>query len=93
MSSIPPKNRGKSPGFTVNGNHAINDYNQNLVQGVPDLSDDLKEINPKLNNVLVFDDLMSPAIDSPVLSKLFTQGRYRNASVILLLQNMFPKGK
>ena len=26
-------------------------------------------------------------------SRLFTQGRYRNASVILLLQNMFPKGK
>ena len=36
---------------------------------------------------------MSQAIDSPVLSKLFTQGRHRNASVILLLQNMFPKGK
>ena len=25
--------------------------------------------------------------------RLFTQGRHRNASVILLLQNMFPKGK
>ena len=36
---------------------------------------------------------MSQAIDNPVLSKLFTQGRHRNASVILLLQNMFPKGK
>ena len=36
---------------------------------------------------------MSQAIDSPVLSQLFTQGRHRNASVILLLQNMFPKGK
>ena len=36
---------------------------------------------------------MSQATDSPVVSKLFTQGRHRNASVILLLQNMFPKGK
>ena len=36
---------------------------------------------------------MAGATDSPVLSKLFTQGRHRNASVILLLQNMFPKGK
>ena len=36
---------------------------------------------------------MSQATDSPVLSKLFTQGRHRNASVILLLQNMFPRGK
>ena len=62
-------------------------------QGLPDLSDDLHEINPKLNNILVFDDLMAQATDSPVLSKLFTQGRHRNASVILLLQNMFPKGK
>ena len=62
-------------------------------KGLPDLSDDLHEINPKLNNILVFNDLMAQATDSPVLSKLFTQGRHRNASVILLLQNMFPKGK
>ena len=64
-----------------------------FTQGLPELSDDLHEINPKFNNVLVFDDLMAQATDSPVLSKLFTQGRHRNASVILLLQNMFPKGK
>ena len=64
-----------------------------FTQGLPDLSEDLHEINPEYNNILVFDDLMSQAIDSPVLSKLFTQGRHRNASVILLLQNMFPKGK
>ena len=35
---------------------------------------------------------MAEATDSPVLFRLFTQGRHRNASVILLLQNMFPKG-
>ena len=64
-----------------------------FTQGLPDLSEDLSEINPEYNNILVFDDLMSQAIDSPVLSQLFTQGRHRNASVILLLQNMFPKGK
>ena len=64
-----------------------------FTQGLPELSEDLHEINPKFNNVLVFDDLMAQATDSPVLSKLFTQGRHRNASVILLLQNMFPKGK
>ena len=33
---------------------------------------------------------MAEATDSPVVSRLFTQGRHRNASVILLLQNMFP---
>ena len=57
------------------------------------MSDDLSEINPEFNNVLVFDDLISQDTESPVLSLLFTQGRHRNASVILLLRNMFPKGK
>ena len=36
---------------------------------------------------------MAEATDSPLVARLFTQGRHRNASVILLLQNMFPKGK
>jgi len=58
-----------------------------FTQGLPELSEDLHEINPKWNNILVFDDLMAQATDSPVLSKLFTQRRHRNASVILLLQN------
>ena len=44
-------------------------------------------------HVLVFDDLMAQATNSPHVSLLFTQGRRRNARVILLLQNMFPKGK
>ena len=64
-----------------------------FTQGLPALSEDLSEIIPKFNNVLLFDDLMSRVTDGPVLSKLFTQGRHRNASTILLLQNMFPKGK
>ena len=62
-----------------------------FTQGLPDLSEMI--INPKFNNVLVFDDLMSQATESPVLSKLFTKERHRNATVILLLQNMSPKGK
>ena len=62
-------------------------------RGLPKFKDDLREIDPKCNNVLIFDDLMSEAIQSPIVSRLFTQGRHRNASVILLLQNMFPKGK
>ena len=36
---------------------------------------------------------MAEATDSPVVSRLFTQSRHRNASAILLLQNMFPKWK
>ena len=62
-------------------------------KGVPKLSEDLYEINARYNNIIILDDLMAKATDSPVVSRLFTQGRHRNASVILLLQNMFPKGK
>lgn len=43
-----------------------------FTQGLPKLSGDLREINPKFNNILVFDDLMSQATESPVMSKLFT---------------------
>ena len=35
------------------------------------------------NNIIILDDLMAEATDSPVVSRLFTQGRHRNASVIL----------
>ena len=62
-------------------------------RGVPELCEDLCEINARYNNIITLDDLMAEAADSPVVSRLFTQGRHRNASVILLLQNMFPKGK
>ena len=62
-------------------------------RGVPELSENLSEINARYNNIIILDDLMAEATDSPVVSRLFTQGRHRNASVILLLQNMFPKGK
>jgi hypothetical protein len=61
--------------------------------GLPDLSDDLSEISTKYNNIIILDDLMAEATGSPLVARLFTQGRHRNASVILLLQNMFPKGK
>ena len=36
---------------------------------------------------------MAKAIESSIVSRQFTQGRHRNASILLLLQNMFPKGK
>lgn len=62
-------------------------------RGLPTFQEDLREIDPKYNNVIIFDDLMAEAIESPIVSRLFTRGRHRNASVILLLQNMFPKGK
>ena len=62
-------------------------------QGLPEFEHDLCDIHPRYNNIVVLDDLMDMAVNSPIISKLFTQGRHRNASVILLLQNAFPKGK
>ena len=62
-------------------------------EGLPTFQLNLSDIDPKYNNVIVLDDLMNLAVDCQIISKLFTQGRHRNASVILLLQNAFPKGK
>ena len=62
-------------------------------RGMPELYENLSEINPRYNNIIILDDLMAEATDSPVVSRLFVHGRQRNASVILPLQNIFPKGK
>ena len=62
-------------------------------QGLSKFELNLSDIDPCYNNIVVLDDLMDIAVDSLVISKLFTQGRHRNASVILLLQKAFPKGK
>ena len=86
-------------GTTINGKECYEDLKKSLGKSirferdVPELSEDLCEINPRYNNIIILDDLMAEGTDSPVVSRLFTQGRYRNGSVILLLQNMFPKGK
>ena len=37
-----------------------------FICGLPGFKEDLREINPKFNNVLVFDDLMAQATDSPL---------------------------
>jgi len=62
-------------------------------KGLPDFEDDLSDLDPRKNNICVLDDLMDLAVDSSVIAKLFTQGRHKNTSVILMLQNAFPKGK
>ena len=64
-----------------------------FLEGLSTFELDLSDIDPKYNNIIVLDDLMDLAVDNPIISKLFTQGRHRNASVILLLQNAFPKDK
>ena len=64
-----------------------------FTQGLPEVKDNLENINDQVHNLWVLDDLMEEAVQSPIISQLFTRGRHRNLSVILLLQNMFPKGK
>ena len=44
-------------------------------RGVPELSEDLCEINARYNNITILDDLMAEATDSPVVSRLFTHAR------------------
>ena len=64
-----------------------------FTQGLPEVKDNLENIDDKVHNLWVLDDLMEEAVQSPIISQLFTRGRHRNLSVILLLQNMFRKGK
>ena len=51
-------------------------------RGLPELSENLCEINARYNNIIILDDLMAEATDSPVVSRLFTQGHHRSASVM-----------
>ena len=41
-------------------------------EGLPTFQLDLSGIDPKYNNIIVLDDLMDLAVDSPIISKLFT---------------------
>ena len=41
-----------------------------FIRGLPEFKEDLREIDPKFNNVLVFDDLMAQATESPLASLL-----------------------
>ena len=79
----------KSAGFMVSGNNITLLCRRNLfirfVQGLPEYNDDLGDIDIGFNHILVFDDLILQAKDSVIVSKLFTQIRHRDASVILML--------
>lgn len=57
-------------------------------EGLP--SDDILE-NPQNDNLcLVLDDLLETAFRSDLVSSIFTTGRQRNVSIILLSHNLFP---
>lgn len=66
------------------------DVNVEFIQGVPDNL----EFDPKLNNVLILDDLMEECKDNKNVASYFTRrSHHENISVIFLTQNVFMQGK
>ena len=54
----------------------------------------LKSVSRNETNMVIIDDLMSTATDSKAVSKIFTQeAHHRNVTVVLLIQNLFCRGK
>ena len=66
------------------------DVNVEFIQGVPDNL----EFDPKLNNVLILDDLMEECKDNKNVASYFTRrSHHENISVIFLTENVFMQGK
>lgn len=64
------------------------------VEFVQNLPESFDHLNPNENNLVIIDDLMSEGGKSDDVKNLFTVGsHHRNASVIILMQNMFDKGQ
>ena len=60
----------------------------------PDTDKDLKGQNRKdaRQTLVILDDLMCESYNSQVVNKMFSRGRHKNISVILVLQSFFPTG-
>lgn len=54
-------------------------------------TEDLIRNDASKNICFVLDDLMESAFNSDTVSEMFTQGRNRKVSTILLTQNLFPR--
>jgi hypothetical protein len=62
-----------------------------LHQGLPDIE---AEFDPRLNNLLILDDLMDQADCNPDIQKLFTvDSHHKNISIFFITQNIYSKGK
>jgi len=54
----------------------------------------INQINPDLNNIIILDDNMHEVSNDLLISDLFTKlSHHKNITVILLVQNLFPKSK
>ena len=61
-----------------------------FVQGIPDDLDQDEFFDPRFNNLIILDDLMSTASKNPQITDLFTEGsHHRNLSVIAINQNLY----
>ena len=68
--------------------------NIEFVKGIPEHLEEDDFINPLITNLILFDDVISDALEDKRLGDLFTKGsHHRNLSVILISQNLFHKGK
>jgi len=55
---------------------------------------DSSHFDPKINNLLILDDLMDECKDSKEILKIFTvDSHHKNISVFLISQNIYTKGK
>lgn len=55
---------------------------------------DMDSLNQSVNNLVIFDDLMSECIKSESVLNLFTVGsHHKNTGVFFITQNIFSKGK
>lgn len=59
--------------------------------GLPNEEDLEKDY--KAGVLFILDDLQHILFDSPIIALLFQQSRHKNISIIVLSQNLFPKGK
>jgi hypothetical protein len=63
-----------------------------FVEGLPETL--LDEIDPRLTNLLILDDLMCELADDKRITKLATKySHHKNISLIYILQNMFQQGR
>ena len=65
-----------------------------FVKGIPANIEDEQFLNPAIQNLIVYDDLMSKASNDKRICDLFTKGsHHHNLNVICLVQNLYYQGK
>jgi len=71
-------------------NTTSNTANLEFKEGLPEMSD----FDPKLNNILILDDLMTEAGKDQKVLRIFTvDSHHNNITVFFLTQNIFPQEK